>query len=89
MQKIVPLTSMEKDNIHRACEKLETGRLYYSCSAIHGRRLCKEYCHFYEKEFGAYWLSGEFIESNSKRNLRIILLLLFAEVGKIEGEPEL
>ncbi len=94
------MTKREKNIIYKACEALESGSLFeapygWSCRAIDfaiggkkrlegpATKLAKRYAKFYEKSSGdPYWLNEYFETNRIKR--RIILLLLFAEVGDIK-----
>lgn len=94
MQTITPLTKAEKRRIYIVCELIEERINHFSCSAINGRGylppwdyLRRNYGEFYEKDETGKWFK-EPSNHNNAINLRIILLLLFAEVGKIEGTVE-
>lgn len=94
MQTITPLTKAEKRRICEVCELIEARINHFSCSAINGRGfllqwdyLRRNYGEFYEKDERGKWFEDP-SNDNDARNLRIILLLLFAEVGKIEGTVE-
>lgn len=73
------------DHIMNAIDELKFPDTYHS-----GKQLVDEYCSFYCKEPGGYWLgrAREFRfsrqRSNRLRNHRAILLLWFREVG-MEG----
>ncbi len=94
MQKRVPLTKHEKLHVYRACEALEIGEETYSCNALvdfsdmaNVFKITNSYSKFYNKDKEDSWLENSYQGSISHEELkpiRIILLLLFAEVGKIE-----
>ncbi len=88
MLTMIPLTIKERTRVLDACELIETKRFEYSCIALQRYSqfgdeflyLRKAYTRFYGKRDGA-WVPSEL---EDLRSFRIILLLLFAEVGRFK-----
>ena len=80
-------TKREKKIIYKAAELVATGRPGYSCLAIEkasectyfGEDLVAKYCLFYEQPIFNAWLG---VNHDELKDLRILLLLLFAEAGE-------
>ncbi len=93
MEIVIPLDKKEKDRIYRACKLVAIGKEDFSCNAIQKYSeldpkfgyLRKAYCKLYNKRHGQAWLGYRKTDKELK-SLRITLLLLFAEAGKIENE---
>lgn len=83
MQTITPLTKAEKRRIYEACECVQLYLVPIEY-AIDDENLCNEFFCFSEYDLH----NAGFLSVSELINLRIILLLLFAHAGKIEGTVE-
>ncbi len=97
MNKVIPLNEYQKRLIHKAAELITTGEQAQSCISLDKvsgswhSDLRESYAEFYGKNSKELWFGPyyEYSRSIESKNARIILLLLYAEVGilRIKAPP--
>lgn len=84
------LTREEKDRLLNAAELIATGRSRFSCDAVLNSgsfSLLSKYESFYEKIDVCFWGVDSDVWPHEARNRRILMILLFREVGLVFPNP--